>query len=258
MADLKSRLQPTWKKRIKRAKESVEEFKKDVEKKEKHSGTKLKNRMKYNRGGGYAVNGYFHLTKDDGRRKVYEVDAQTLGDRLEAAGINPRQRSMTRQQQAQLYTFAHKPSPAENNWLSSSRPYRYQAHHLVPDEMLKKAKFTEDQWVQLVKVPYNINHGENIMLLPESLRYCGLHKLPKHNGSHPAYNALVESDINKLKNHLKNTDCDNPEPPPMAVLTDLIQYQGAYWQILLDEGMVTACTVNQAAQAFQARGTSFD
>jgi A nuclease family of the HNH/ENDO VII superfamily with conserved AHH len=244
--DLKSKEQPKYKQRLARCKKKYDDFKKDVEKKEKHASLKLPNRLRCTRAGPYAKNGYFHIAGKAARLQVYDLPASVLESRLVAAGVNPRKKGTTRAQQAQEYTFGFRPNGTGNNFLTSNRPYQSQAHHLVPDEALGPALFSDEQWAQLLKLPYDLNHGENIMLLPTSEKYCPIHSLPKHNGSHPDYNAMVKLDISKLKDYLQNTNCKNPEAPPLAILNDLVKFQGDYWDLLKSHGSVAS--VNEVAQ----------
>jgi hypothetical protein len=249
--------EPRYKKRVAAIKKKLDEFKEDCEgqKGKKHTPLKLKNRMRSSRSGPYSKNGYFHIAGKKGRRAAYDLPVALLEQRLIACNINPRKKGMTRREQAQQYTFTFEPEGGLNNWLSSNKPYGYQAHHLIPDEALSEDVFTEPKWVQLQKLPYDINHGQNIMLLPSGPKARGVHLLPQHNGSHPAYNALVKADMAKVKGKLKNTDCENPTPPPLAVLDSLIGYQEDYWSMLKTEGAAALCTVNQAAQR-QADGSA--
>jgi hypothetical protein len=84
-------------------------------------------------------------------------------------------------------------------------------------------------------------------------KHTVLHRLPKHNGSHPDYNDRVKTRLKKFKKDLKKTNCDSKNPPPLSVLNDMIKYQDDCFNFLkakgkMNEGQTKVPTVQSVAQ----------
>jgi hypothetical protein len=250
---------PKWQRKVARWKKRLDDFKEDCQKlkdEDKHKVGLMKDLLVDSRGGDYSVYGYFVTAKKPKRRKVYTLSVRTLMKRLKDADIRPvgykksdEISPAVRAAQAAKYVFEYKPPPDGQNWLSSYKPYRYQAHHLIPDEAVSEDIFGgAEPWAVMKKIPYDINHGENIMLLPATDKYTSIHQLPKHNGSHPDYNDMVIGRMSRFKKDLKKTDCDSKNPPPMSVLTDMISFQDTCFNFLKRKGKAGAATVQAAAK----------
>lgn len=88
----------------------------------------------------------------------------------------------------------------------ATRPYSHQAHHLIPQGVLAAAMLTTAEAssstllvivlrMSLLLAKYNINHKDNMMLLPTKAEVSRILGLPRHLGSHPNYDALVTSKL---------------------------------------------------------------
>lgn len=202
-----SRSEKAFKKRVKVWKDNKEEGKKKAND-EKHFSTSLKKLGRITKGNAYAKNGYFQVAGMAARRKIYE--------------------------RATVQKLNYKSS--SDNFYTRKLPYSNQAHHILPkDSFSKKLGFTSKELKLLVRVPYDLNHGENIMFLPEDEADCKIHQLPSHRGGHKRYNKLVSQEIKELKSRLKTKEkppCEKKKGPQMAILADLKEYQDDWWKFL--------------------------
>lgn len=200
------------------------------------------------RGGSYRDNGYFYIKGKDARRKVYDKPLPVLGQNLIKAKKGAQQGKTGDAAHAKLYLYEGKTPRGDYNFIASGYiPYENEAHHLLPVEAVPTG--FKGKLELLGKLPYNINHGENIIFLPEKWADTKIHALPQHRGSHPAYNSLVQTDLAKLATRLtakEKKDCKPEDPPPIALLKDLIAHEEKYWKFLVGRG---AMTVNRRAEA---------
>lgn len=97
--------------------------------------------------------------------------------------------------------LAVNPAASETLYVGQSLPYRWQAHHILPMNCFYGYL---DGWHLrvLASSTYDINHGSNIIFLPEDADDTKWHKLPHHNTDHPAYDKRLERDFLKLKDAL--------------------------------------------------------
>jgi hypothetical protein len=192
------------------------------------------------RGGAYRANGYFYIKDKAGRKKAYQSpSSEGLKQAVKKAQGDC---EVGDAEHVRRYTYDYHRvigSGKQYNFFQGKMPYSSEAHHLIPIEAIPKVKFTEDQLELLCKLPFNINHGENIILLPKYAKHSPIHALPQHSGSHPKYNALVASDLSKLCSQLtakETEDCGPEDPPPIGVLNALIASESDYWKLLTAEG----------------------
>lgn len=95
-------------------------------------------------------------------------------------------------------------------------PYRHQWHHLIPSAALEQGLYHDEYRRKpilcLVVGKYNINHGKNIVLLPEEAQVGQIVKWPIHPNNHPKYNAYTKEKLkgarDKLAGALKRNDGD--------------------------------------------------
>jgi hypothetical protein len=207
------------------------------------------------RGGGYRANGYFYI-KTRGRRAVYDKTAVELGNNLKAAkkkAVGSVTAGSTAHGALYQYNSSRTSrSGKQYNFLSGYMPYQNEAHHLLPVEAVPGA-FKGEKRRLLEKLPYNINHGQNIIFLPKRIGDATIHNLPQHSGSHPKYNTLVKTDLNTVASHLtakQQQDCEEEDPPPIAVLNEMIDLQNGYWDLLVKEGAVN---INKLAERETAK-----
>lgn len=176
-------------------------------------------------------NGFYYI-KGRGRCAIYDTPTWT------PAGQGPH-----------LYVFDYTRPRGGTNFLSASKPYKNEAHHMLPVKAFGKKYFTRTQLALLKKLPYNINHGENIIFLPKKERFCKIHNLPKHSGKHTPYNAAVAADAKILASKMTEQaqdPCDPAKPIQLSILKDMIKLESQYWKILAAAGALT--TVRKVGQ----------
>jgi hypothetical protein len=83
-------------------------------------------------------------------------------------------------------------------------PYGWEALHMIPASAfyLKDEKdqpaFTDQQAALLMKTPYDVNHGHNIIMLPKLAWGAPVHGLLQHPSDHPEYTIRVIKDLQSL------------------------------------------------------------
>lgn len=229
-------------------------FEQESKKKEGHSVALLKKLGSYTRKGEYRAYGFHYIKKTSSRKRVYNATQAELGRRLKRLGRRCNSSDITAGSpgHGRMYQLTYiRPmtdgSRRQNFLWSAKVPYPHQAHHIVPDQTFDLA-FTDKQRKILRMVPYDLNHGENIILLPEEPKNSTVHRLVTHNGSHPIYTTLVVSDMKGVSDQLTEAVCEEAKPPPISVLDDLIALQSDYWRYIVDWGKAN-CTdkINEAA-----------
>jgi hypothetical protein len=203
----KSDSKKAFDKRVKQWKVNKQEGEKKA-KQEKHFSANQKVIGRITKGNAYAKNGYFQVDGMPGRKKVYE--RATTKSKNYGAG--------------------------NDNFFSLKLPYPLQAHHILPkDSFSTKLGFTEPQRNLLKRAPWDINHGENIIFLPEDENNCPIHRLPSHLGSHPTYNTDVYNDTKAIKSKLKQQPPCSTEAPQLKILEELKGYQDDWWDWLANK-----------------------
>jgi hypothetical protein len=101
--------------------------------------------------------------------------------------------------------------PVEKNFTQETWPYWNNAHHLIPKGTLKDKIVAEGEPISslvqkaLMTAQYNINHKENMLLMPQDKRVADILGLPRHIqlrdndasglsaqcGNHPVYNLMA-------------------------------------------------------------------
>lgn len=229
-------------------------FEQESKKKKGHSVSLLEKLGSYTRKGEYRAYGFHYIKKTSSRKRVYNATQAELGRRLQrlgrgcdSPGITAGSPGHGRTYQLTYIRPMTDGSRRQNFLWSAGMPYPHQAHHIVPDQTFDLA-FTERQRKILRMVPYDLNHGENIILLPKEPKNSTVHRLVTHDGSHPIYTELVVSDMRSVKGQLTEAVCEEAKPPPISVLDDLIALQSDYWKYIVDWGKAN-CTdkINEAA-----------
>jgi len=199
---------------------------KETAKKKPHILEKAKNRADLERRGIYRKNGFFYLKvteAEKARRALYELP-----------------RSATAKAGTYVFVYQRKKlGRGYYNYLSGSYPYANEAHHLLPVKAFGKKHYKPNQLKVLKKIPYCVNHGQNVIFLPEKVKDCVVHNLPQHNGSHPPYNAAVAADASttaaKMVEKAKDP-CEPDDPIQLSALKELIGFQSDYWKLLIAAG----------------------
>lgn len=85
-------------------------------------------------------------------------------------------------------------------------PYRHQWHHLIPSASLRDGlhhdEYGEKPILCLLVGKYNLNAGENVVLLPEEGQVGQIIKWPIHPTCHPQYNEYTEDKLSDVRDRL--------------------------------------------------------
>ena len=199
----------------------------------------------------YRKNGYFYIDKK--RKKLYNKTIPILRKRLREMGRKTRSRTYKTASVGHAKVYKYKYSgkikrggvgETVYNFLYASWPYRNEAHHLLPVGVFsgKKPAFSDEQLELMYKLPYDINHGQNIIFLPRYLRDSPIHMLPIHRKGdardHKAYNDMVFIDVKEISNDLKvkgKKVCEPEELPD--VMGQFVSLQDEYWNTVVNWGV---------------------
>ncbi|KMQ50653.1 hypothetical protein CHISP_2504 [Chitinispirillum alkaliphilum] len=112
-------------------------------------------------------------------------------------------------------------------------------------------RFNKEQMALLKKVPYSVNRGENMIILPEMEKHCAVHNLPCHSGSHTKYNDLVSGKMDGVKDALekmKTKPCDGETLPTDNVLAQLTKLENKFWKWHVNKGKNSTKSVSDHAK----------
>lgn len=178
------------------------------------------------KGDNYARRGYTYLKDKDGRGVYRHFDFEHL------EGIKELVRKHAE------FPGGHKTS--FNPTYTQQFPYPWQAHHLLPGsafyyEMDGEPVFSFQQLRLILQTDYNINHGHNLILLPEQNWACPVHTLVSHLGDHESYTTMV---MNSLKKRAKEIQEKIDEGMPHeSVKIDLFealkQLEERVWKVVV-------------------------
>lgn len=128
------------------------------------------------------------------------------------------------------------------NFTVSQVPWANQVHHVLNHSSLFKIiqsfKNIPDVVSQgLLKEGYNINHKDNMIILPTKDCHARLTGLPIH-GAHPTYSGYIYNDLVKaLKGYEKlNKEAekeDHPKPDPEAVKDRLVKISNKWYKKII-------------------------
>jgi hypothetical protein len=117
------------------------------------------------------------------------------------------------------------------------KPYYHQAHHIVPNRVLagciykaaeESASFTLYKLIRmgLLEAKYNLNHKDNMIILPMGKYVAKRLKLPRHLSAgaraHDDYSDKVKKKVKKVIDEYKELvkksvpECDKPPPAKLA------------------------------------------
>ena len=200
-----------------------------------HASKRDKVQAKLERSQTYRTNGYNHIRGNGGKRKQYGDLERVQGVLLER-GTKPSKPKVAQGSvaHARRYTFTH-----NVNFRIGAAPYVNQGHHLVPCDAFGDKYFNLDQRELLLRVRYDVNNGKNIIFLPTRARDCQFHNLPQHNGSHPGYTNLVDTDMSAVKQSLDKAIKKDPEHKKYSasdIRKRLMALQDDYWDYLTNCG----------------------
>lgn len=208
----------------------------------------------FNAASGYRKKGHEAIAGMAARRKVYEYQ-ESIARRLKGIpelgipAIAPRKPGLPTGSTDHVkgYLFG-----TGDNFKTGKVPYRNQAHHLVPRSTFLTL-FSARQREVLLRVPYDINNGKNIMFLPERMQDSYFSLLPYHSGDHRAYSNQVKRDAatlsKNLGKYLSQGLCEDARDPGQEIADKLMQLQDEYWNVLKNSGPKTVAVVGRAAES---------
>ncbi len=178
------------------------------------------------KGDNYARRGYTYIKGKDGRGVYRNFNFEHLD------GI----KDLVRQHAE--FPEGHKTN--FNPTYTQQFPYRWQAHHLLPGsafyyEMDGKPVFSFLQLRLILQTDYNINHGHNLILLPQENWACPVHTLVSHLGDHESYTTMVMNSLKKRAKEIqKKIDEGVPHDTLKIDLFDALkELEDRVWKIVV-------------------------
>ena len=142
-----------------------------------------------------------------------------------------------------------------------SKPYAWNAHHLIPCAVFSEMKatttvaepiFNEQQYKLLLMSDYNVNNGNNMMALPSN--YMGffqpIHNLIQHPSNHNQYTQRVIKEMKKVAADLEDLtdDLEKPHPDVEVKIAERIKnIENELWDLLvkLGEAAITSTVTDK-------------
>jgi hypothetical protein len=109
-------------------------------------------------------------------------------------------------------------------------PYAWEAHHIIPGSAYyyvnkvsgkEEHVFTYQQYRLILQCDYNINHGHNVIMLPDEAWAVPIHALIQHPGDHPNYTQLVMEKLRELAKELQEKI--DQKQPHKALVADVFE-----------------------------------
>lgn len=123
-------------------------------------------------------------------------------------------------------------------------PYVWEAHHMLPgsafyyEEPPKGPCFEAWQIRLILQSKYNINHGHNMIPLPDRSWPVMIHQVPQHPGDHPVYTQVVMKWLRAVARDLAKLKAKKASHPDMkdTVFDDLKTKEDDAWKFLVRLG----------------------
>jgi len=130
------------------------------------------------------------------------------------------------------------------NFTIGSVPWKNQVHHVLNQSSLNKVidsfeNITDVVSLGLLSELYNINHKDNMIILPTENSWSKKTGLPKHSGSHPDYSTLIKGEVKIALRGYESlneqaADLDHPKPDPIAVKDKLLKISKKWYKKIID------------------------
>ncbi|CAM4422584.1 MULTISPECIES: MXAN_0050 family toxin nuclease [Myxococcus] len=133
-------------------------------------------------------------------------------------------------------------------------PYAWEAHHILPGsafyyELEDGPVFTYRQLRLILQSDYNLNHGHNIIMLPDQAWAVPVHALLQHPGDHPNYTQQVMRDMKTIAQKLQKAIDSQKEHKALIedVFDQLHKLENKYWKLLvaLSRAVVASVTAGK-------------
>ncbi|ATB44489.1 AHH domain-containing protein [Corallococcus macrosporus] len=196
----------------------------------------------------YAQNGSDYIASLDGR-EVYRVFDHSYLDEIRdlvkqtaefpggpPENFNPRAKDKDKKPALQKY------------------PYAWEAHHILPGsafyyELKDGPAFTYRQLRLILQSDYNLNHGHNIIMLPDQAWAVPVHALLQHPGDHPNYTQQVMEDMKAIAQKLQKAIDSQKDHTALVedVFAQLHKLENKYWKLLvaLSRAVVASVTAGK-------------
>jgi len=184
------------------------------------------------KGDGYAKRGWEYIKSKDGRGVYRNFDYPHL-DEI---------RDLVRKHAE----FPGGPKENFDDDFKQGYPYKWQAHHMLPgsafyQELNGKPVFSFLQLRLILQCDYNINHGHNIIFLPEETWASPVHTLIRHLGDHEAYTQMVMTSLKSVADEIqKKIDAAQPHD---AIKVDLFEQlkrvEERFWRVIVSLSRVS-------------------
>jgi hypothetical protein len=224
----------------------------------------------------YAQNGHDYLEGDAGRHTVYlNFDlkyARLSGlpdDVLQAfkfpSAANPQNFNPSAKDIAPV-AKGKKPKPA-----GQAYPYVWEAHHILPGSAFyyhtpindpdeePTPCFTPAQRRLILQSDYNLNHGHNIIFLPDECWAVPIHSLLQHPGDHPVYTQLVMKGMKEISERIEKLKNKSHDEIKGALFKELQQLENRYWKFIVNlskevvTGLVAGLKIDRPWVTFQTK-----
>lgn len=129
------------------------------------------------------------------------------------------------------------------NFTVSSVPWKNQVHHVLNHSSLVKVigsfeNITDVISLGLLEELYNINHKDNMVILPTEDKWTRKTGLPTH-GSHPAYSKPVKAEVSSALSGYESineqaADPGHPKPDPIALKERLLKISKKWYKKIID------------------------
>jgi len=134
-------------------------------------------------------------------------------------------------------------------------PYNWEAHHILPGsafyyELKDGPAFTYQQLRLILQSDYNLNHGHNIIMLPDQAWAVPVHALLQHPGDHPNYTQQIMRDMRVIaKDMQKKIDAKKDHKALVAdIFTQLKQLEKKYWIVLVNLSRAVVASVTEGKE----------
>ncbi|NTX10535.1 AHH domain-containing protein [Myxococcus sp. CA056] len=134
-------------------------------------------------------------------------------------------------------------------------PYAWEAHHILPGsafyyELEDGTVFTYQQLRLILQSEYNLNHGHNIIMLPDQAWAVPVHALLQHPGDHPNYTQQVMRQMKVIAKDIQ-AKIDSKQAHE-ALLEDIFkqlqQLENRYWILLVKLSRAVVASVTQGKE----------
>ncbi|WP_205522762.1 AHH domain-containing protein [Myxococcus eversor] len=134
-------------------------------------------------------------------------------------------------------------------------PYAWEAHHILPGsafyyELKSGPAFTYQQLRLILQSEYNLNHGHNIIMLPDQAWAVPVHALLQHPGDHPNYTQQVMRDMRVIAKKIQEKIDANSDHKLLVVdiFTKLKNLEDDYWKMLVKLSRAVVAAVTQGKE----------